>query len=118
MIILTTDTDQLFATIPTRQVDEYANDRYMKFTNETTKEVSIKEVINFLSYGDVFIIGTDNFDFLSENIFYELEVYFGNTFEVIYRDRVFCTNQETNEFTINENQYTLPNIDNNSYITI
>jgi len=40
---------------------------------------------------------------------------FSVTNEVIYKDRIFCTNQTVKEYSINQNEYFLPNIDNNFY---
>jgi len=56
-----------------------------------------------------------NFSILQDNNFYILKVYFNVSGVVIYKDRVFVTNQPKITFTINNNEYTLPNIDNNYY---
>lgn len=40
---------------------------------------------------------------LKENEFYDLIVYNGN--DIVYIDKVFCTNQEIKDYTINENTY-------------
>jgi hypothetical protein len=120
MIILTTNTSQTFPTIPTRVVDEEDMDIWLSFTNETTKDVYyLFSSVRYLSM-DILYLGCseDELDFLKENTFYNLVVYFIGTNEIIYKDRVFCTNQPKAEFTINEGEYILPNIDNNSYITI
>lgn len=56
-----------------------------------------------------------NFSFLKENTFYSLKVYLDATNEIIYKDRIFCTNQTVKEYSINQNEYFTPNIDNNFY---
>lgn len=40
---------------------------------------------------------------LKENEFYDLIVYNGS--QIVYIDKVFCTNQELKDYTINENTY-------------
>lgn len=62
------------------------------------------------------LVPEEHLSFLTENNFYNLKVYFQNTNEIIYKDRIFCTNQT--DYTINNNSYVLPTINNNSYITI
>lgn len=47
---------------------------------------------------------------LEENYYYNLEVKNGST--VVYRDRIFCTNQTVSTYTVNENQYTQNSTDN------
>lgn len=118
MIVLTTDYEQTFAIIPTRQSDEDNNIIFMYFTDETTKEVyNIGANIRYTDKDKLFI-GADDFTFFKENTFYNLKVYFENTNEVIYKDRIFCTNQSKETFTINDGEYILPTINNNTYITI
>lgn len=60
----------------------------------------------------------EHLSFLKQDNFYNLKVYFENTNEVIYKDRIFCTNQSTATYSINNNAYSEPIIDNNDYITI
>jgi hypothetical protein len=59
-----------------------------------------------------------NFIILNENTFYVLRAYFDVSDVTIYKDRVFVTNQPQSSYSINNGEYTTPNIDNNSYITI
>ena len=118
MIILTTDFEQTFAIIPTRQSDADNNIILLEFVNETTKEIHpFTENIKYRDK-DTLIIGADDFTFLKENTFYSLKVYFENSNEIIYKDRIFCTRQSKETYSINNGEYTLPNIDNNDYITI
>lgn len=49
-----------------------------------------------------YLVASAVFD-LKENEFYDLIVYNGS--EIIYTDKVFVTNQELKDYTINENTY-------------
>lgn len=115
MIVLTTATAQNFEIIPTKQSDIGLNTIYFTFKDETTQIVYNRIVTYESALNDLFIIGSNNLDFLIENNFYELTVMFSVTNEVIYKDRIFCTNQTVKEYSINQNEYFLPNIDNNFY---
>jgi hypothetical protein len=120
MIILTTESSQTFPTIPIRVIDEDDMDIYLSFTNETTKEVfDIFSGVRYLSM-DILYLGssTDELDFLKENTFYTLKVYFIGTNEIIYKDRVFVTNQPKDSYSINNGEYIAPQLTDNSYITI
>lgn len=118
MIIVDTTQEKTFAIIPTRQTDEDDNAIFVEIINETTKEPYTRLITSRQNIKDIYYIGANDFDFFVENTFFTIKVYFENTLEVIYKDRIFCTNQEPDEYTINENQYNLPNINNNTYITI
>lgn len=118
MIILTTNTNQQFATLPTKVEDANNNDIYLKFTNETTKAVfTLISSVRILDK-DILYLGSNALTFLKENNFYSLVVYFNNTNEIIYKDTIFCTNQNKATYSINNLSYTLPNINNNDYITV
>jgi hypothetical protein len=118
MTIVDTNPEKTFSIIPIRQFDEYENDIYVDITNETTKEVYTRLITYRENIKDVYYIGADDFDFFIENTFFTMKVYFDDTEETIYKDRMFCTNQDIDTFNINENQYNFPNINNNNYITI
>lgn len=49
-----------------------------------------------------YLVASAIFD-LKENEFYDLIVYNDN--KIVYIDKVFCTNQELKDYTINENTY-------------
>lgn len=120
MIILNTNTSQQFPTIPLRVVDEEDMDIWIEFQNETTKEYwNLFSSVRYLDR-DILWLGfnEDELVFLTENTFYALKVYFVGTNEIIYKDTVFCTSQNIKTYSINEGQYIVPDIDNNSYITI
>jgi hypothetical protein len=117
MKVLTTNINQSISIIPTRESDGI-NDIYLEFTNDTTKEVFLRLSTVRTYLNDLLTIGSNNLNFLVQDNFYNLKVYFQNTNEVIYKDRIFCTNQSKATYSINNLEYTLPNIDNNDYITI
>jgi len=118
MIILTTSASQTFPIIPISQTDSSANSIILEFTNETTKEVTTKTVTTRVSVNDVYYVTNTALSFLKENTFYVLKVYFNVTNIIIYKDRVFVTNQSQGSYSINNSQYVTPTINNNSYITI
>ena len=91
----------------------------VKLTSESTNTpivVNSTTAINgnYLQFASVF--GT-----LTEGQFYILEV--SNTNGVIYKDKVFCTNQTINQsdndyYSINKNEYTSEDSYDNEYIII
>lgn len=118
MIVLNTNLSQTFPIIPTRITDGTNHPINLYFTDEVTKELFIKQSLTRVENYDTLIVGSPNLDFLEENKFYNLVAQFGTTNEIIYKDRVFCTNQPIATYSINKDKYTLPTIDNNDYITI
>lgn len=119
MKYINTQEDQTVSIIPRKTIlpDLVGYELFCQIKDETTKQVyTIKiDTINFVSnYFEVIITGMD---FLKENTFYEI-TFSDNVNEIVYKDRMYCTNQNVNDFSINDNQFILPNIDNNYYITI
>jgi hypothetical protein len=53
---------------------------------------------------------------LVENRFYDMTCKFGS--DVIYKDRIFCTDQVIADYTVNKNVYTTENTYNNDYIIL
>jgi hypothetical protein len=51
---------------------------------------------------------------LKENNFYTIEV--KNASEIVYKDKIFCTNQTVSDFSVNNNEFTTYSSDND-YIT-
>lgn len=144
MIILTTSSTQTFPIIPINQVDLSGNNIRLEFTNETTKGLVAKTATTRTLTNDIYYVGSNDLSFLKENTFYNLTVistpfpltvdntnikvdnniltvdmtkFSGQDF-LIYKDKIFCTNQSQSSYSINNGEYTSPNIDNNSYITI
>jgi uncharacterized protein (TIGR02145 family) len=80
--------------------------------NETTGSETNIAADFFLS--DYYLTTTTIFD-LKENTFYNLTI--KNNNDIVYKDKVFCTNQQSSTYTVNENQYATPIEDNDDYIT-
>jgi hypothetical protein len=86
----------------------------IKIINETTnKEVysdtatSFTEDKYYYQYSGIFTLVQDTY--------YNLEITAASG--VIFRDRIFCTNQTVDSFTINNSQYTV-NSENNEFIVL
>jgi len=107
MIVLTTDlTPQTFVFIPrssTFDTVEITDDQ----TNETV-------VIEGWAYTEGDYYSTLEAEYtLVENHFYNLEIKNGT--EIIYRDRIFCTDQPIVSFSVNNGQY-VSNTTTNTFI--
>lgn len=77
--------------------------------NETTNiETTISTNFYLENY---YLIAETVFD-LKENTFYNITIY--NNSDIVYKDKVFCTNQVIEDFTVNENQY-IENVTTNEF---
>ena len=80
--------------------------------DQTNTEVQV--TIASSVQGDYFDTINATFSIL-ENHFYNLEIRNGNT--VVYKDKIFCTNQAVDSYSVNEGKYTsIPS--NNEFIII
>lgn len=106
MVILKENSSvQRFTFIPTRLND--AN--YLYLTNETTDEVITKSINvknkSYYSYFDLV------FDFIEQGHFYSVELkYYGIIdnkldYHLAHRDKIFCTNQEIDIYSVNKDVY-------------
>ena len=78
--------------------------------NETTnEETTISATFALSSY---YLTTTTIFD-LKENTFYNLTI--KNGAEVVYKDKVFCTNQNIVNYTVNKDEY-VAHATNNDFI--
>ena len=106
MIILKQQTDeQTLRFIPR----SYGADTII-LRNETTNE--IQTITATFSLEKYYLTTVTSFD-LKENTFYNLTV--KNGVEVVYKDRIFCTNQDVIDYTVNKNEY-VSNATNNDFI--
>jgi hypothetical protein len=116
MTILNKNQDQPIYIIPTFNVNGV--NLVFEFIDETTKLVYLREPY-FTDFSlDLATFGVITSNFLKENTFYNLKVYNRSSTELIYyKDRVFCIADDATiqDYSINEGEYTLPNIDNNFY---
>jgi hypothetical protein len=116
MIVLNKNLELPITIIPT--VNTTLVSLVFEFTDETTKTVYLREpyFTDFIFDLATYSVITSNF--LKENTFYNLKVYLRDDVETtVYKDRVFCIADDATiqDYSINEGQYTLPNIDNNFY---
>ena len=102
MIVLqNSDSDQTFSFIPRSYVD--GTTYTIKIVNETTnKEIYSNDVTSFV-LADYYYQHTDTFT-LVEDTMYTLEIKTAS--ELIFRDKIFCTNQTISSYSINNTDYT------------
>jgi hypothetical protein len=98
MIILTTSTnDQDFVFIPRSKVFDY-----VAITDDQTNVIT--EITGYTyTQGEYYDTFEAEFN-LVENHFYDLVFINGSV--VVYKDRIFCTNQSVSSFSVNNRQYT------------
>jgi len=116
MIILRQNQDDTITIIPTFNVNGV--DLVFEFTDETTKTVYLREPYFTDFTFDLATYSVITSNFLKENTFYNLKVYLrDDVYTTVYKDRVFCIASDATiqDYSINEGEYTLPNIDNNFY---
>ena len=107
MIILQeSNTSQTFKCIP-----RYYEADTVTLRNETTGEELEYNVTSVQT--DYFLEVTATFD-VKENTFYTIKVFDG--LEIVYRDRVFCTNQTISDYSVNDNEYITYQSDNDFII--
>lgn len=106
MIVLTTSTStQTFSCIPRGEFDT------MILTDDQTN-TPVTVDIDSSTQGDYVNTITATFE-LTEGHFYDLVLKQGNT--IVYKDRIFCTDQSVVNFSVNAGQYT-SNTTSNTYI--
>jgi len=105
MVILTTNnlTNQTFRFIPRSLIFNS-----VKITDEQT---NVTTTINSYTFqaGDYWCSLAAIFN-LKENHFYTIEI--KNNSDIIFRDKIFCTDQSTSTFSVNNAQYTSNNTTN------
>ena len=69
-------------------------------TNREVNETSISTITvsGFLTISDQFKLQQDKF--------YSLDIFDSSDSTLIFRDKIFCTNQTINDYTMNEGEYT------------
>jgi len=105
MIILKEqNTPQEFSFIP-REL----NATTIVLRNETT---NVETIINTEFYlSDYYLTVVSVFD-LKENTFYNLTV--KNNNDIVYKDKIFCTNQDLDTYSVNKNEY-VSNVTTNEF---
>ena len=118
MKIIGTSGTKTLKVIPRQYVDGTVT---LKLTNESTRGVVTVSATattdhDYMSIDAVF--GT-----LKKDVYYTLDVLLLGTDTVIYKDKIFCTDQTINQsnndyYTINKNEYTTEDSYDNDYIII
>lgn len=118
MKLISTSGNKTFYVIPRKY---NTGDLTVKLRNETTNisiEVASTPIVegNYLKFDAVF--GS-----LIENNFYNLELIASNGGDIVYKDKIFCTNQTINQsnndyYDINKDQYITEDSYNNDYVII
>lgn len=107
MIILQdTGIAQEFKVIPRELVADS-----MTLTSETTGEAVTYVITPTI---DRYYLVINEIVALKENNFYTIEV--KNGADIVYKDKIFCTNQTVSSFSVNNNEFTTYSSDND-YIT-
>jgi hypothetical protein len=83
----------------------------MTLTSETTGEAVTYVITPTI---DRYYLVINEIVALKENNFYTIEV--KNASEIVYKDKIFCTNQTVSDFSVNNNEFTTYSSDND-YIT-
>lgn len=78
--------------------------------NEITNEVQTISAEFYLN--NYYLTTTTVFDIKEKNT-YNITITNGN--EVVYKDKIFCTNQVISDYTINQNEY-VANVTSNEFI--
>tara|TARA_R100000329_G_scaffold141649_1_gene124606 strand:- start:481 stop:822 length:342 start_codon:yes stop_codon:yes gene_type:complete len=102
MIVLqSSGSSQTFSFIPRSYTS--GNTYTVKVNNESTNKEVFSATTTSFSAVDYYYQYSNTFT-LVEDTFYTLEITEGST--LIFRDKIFCTNQTVSDFTVNQNQYT------------
>jgi len=110
MKILSTSTgDQTFKVIPR----SYPASVTLKLRDDSTGTETTYSITPTYEKGKMTI--TQAFS-LQENRYYDLTIL--DVLDVIYKDKVFCTDQTISTYSVNKNQYTEDSTYDNGYIVI
>ena len=111
MKVLTTSTDAQSVSVIPR---EYPATITLRLRNESTNEVTTYSSVattsnkGYLTFSNAFS--------LEEGVFYEFSVLNGSN--VIYKDKIFCTDQTIADYSVNNNQYVIEDSYDNDYILL
>jgi capsular polysaccharide biosynthesis protein len=81
----------------------------IKIINETTNKEVYSDTTTSFTLVKYYYQYTDTFTLLEDTL-YTLEITAGS--DVIYRDKIFCTNQTVSSYSVNNNAYTEQSQDN------
>jgi hypothetical protein len=109
-VLLETATPQVLSFIPR----EYLNIVNYTLTNESTNVTTSFTNIDAVTNG-AYLELTEVFD-LKEGVFYNYDITNPNDNDLLYRGRIFCTNQDIDTFSMNKDEYIEDDSKNNEYI--
>jgi hypothetical protein len=117
MIYLNIDTEYSIPFIPILDLNGLG-DIYIFITDCTTKNGITLQATGYYKQNDISFIVFDHNIILVKNRFYDIEIRIG-FYQTVYKDRIFFTDQDLDNFSINYLKYTLPSITpNNDYIVL
>jgi len=74
----------------------------------TGVDITTGTASGFLTISEIFALNEDNF--------YSIDIFDSSDDTLIFRDKIFCTNQEAINYTINNGEYTEDDSKDNDYI--
>lgn len=86
----------------------------IRLRNESTNAITLIEDVSATTDKGYLIFSTVYS--LTENVFYELTILDGSS--VIYKDKVFCTDQTVSTYSVNDGEYITEDSYDNDYIII
>lgn len=102
MIVLQNSaSDQTFSFIPRSYTN--GNTYTIIITNETTNTEAYNDTTTSFTAVDYYYQFTDTFT-LVEDTTYNLEI--KDSSDVVFKDKIFCTNQAASSYSVNNNVYT------------
>jgi hypothetical protein len=109
---------QSFTIIPKNYLE--GNDLFLNIRDEETNVITQFEAYNIIfDFYDLVTFDCD-IDILLEGRFYEVTIITNDGFQdiIVYKDRLFSTNQPINNYSVNTGEYTTLNTGNNDYIVL
>ena len=111
MKVLTTSSEAQEMTIIPRSYPALID---IRLRNESTNGVTLIEDVSTTTDKGYLVFSTAYS--LTENVFYELTILDGSS--VIYKDKVFCTDQTVSTYSVNDGEYVTEDSYDNDYIII
>jgi len=103
MIILQNSVSSQTINFIPREYEASASNIYnISIINETTNKSVYNEDTNLFTLNDYYYQYSDTFS-LVEDTFYNLTI--KKSGNIIYKDKIFCTNQTVSDYSVNYNEY-------------
>jgi hypothetical protein len=109
-ILIDTSNSQTLSFIPRAYPTSVNYTLIEEGTNRTVSKTNIAtiDVSGFLTISDTFALTQDKF--------YSLDVFDNSDDTLIFRDKIFCTDQDVKDYSINDGDYTQDDTYDNDYI--